>query len=369
MTSIGSRLGVAPRDVLEALLSHLADAVYLVDADGRIGFVNPAALAMLGYAEEELLGRDAHATLHHHRLDGTPYPARDCPILRARATGETVRGDGDAFWRRDGAPFRIDFSSAPLDTARGIGAVVVFRDVTRRIAGEQAALREAAERARAQEIHASRARLVQAADAERRRLVRNLHDGSQQRLARILLELGRLARELGDPSAGRTDAAARLSEIARETRVAIAELRELGSGLSPQILVTRGLGAAVESLTAPLAIPVERHIPPRRYAEMIETTAYFVIAEALTNVIKHASASSASVTLTLGPGRVLLVRVADDGRGGARARDGGGLAGIADRLAAAGGELSLRSPQGGGTQLLARLPGEPPPAAVASGGA
>jgi PAS domain S-box-containing protein len=357
VATIRSRLGVASRDVLEALLAHIADAVYLVDVDGRIAFVNPAALTLLGYEEDELLGLDAHATLHHHRLDGRPYPAADCPILRARPTRETVRGDGEAFWRKDGTSLRIDFSSAPLDTTRGPGAVVVFRDVTERMAAERAALHQVAERARAQEIHASRARLVEAADDERRRLVRDLHDGSQQRLVRILLELRLAAKQLTG-RAGEAGLAARLEEIAQETTLAIAELRELSSGLSPQILVTRGLAAAVESLTAVLPIPVELAIAEQRFAQMIETTAYFFVAESLNNVIKHSRATAASVSLTIDRDGQLVLQVVDDGRGGATPRAGGGLAGMSDRLAAAGGEVALSSPVGGGTSIVALLPGE-----------
>ncbi len=352
-----SRLGIASRDVLEALLAHIADAVYLVDADGRIAFVNPAALTLLGYEEDELLGLDGHATLHHHHLDGRPYPAADCPILRARATRETVRGDGEAFWRKDGTSFPIDFSSAPLDTTRGTGAVVVFRDVTERMAAERAMLHQVAERVRAEEIHASRARLVQAADDERRRLVRDLHDGSQQRLVRILLKLRLATKELTGRADG-AELAASLEEVAQETTLAIAELRELSSGLSPQVLVTRGLAAAVASLTAALPIPVELAIAEQRFAEMTETTAYFFVAESLNNVIKHSRASAASVSLTIEPGGQLVVAVVDDGCGGATPRAGGGLAGITDRLAAAGGELALRSPAGGGTSIVALLPGE-----------
>ena len=349
---------MASRDVLEALLANVADAVYLVDVDGRIGFANPAALALLGYGEDELLGRDAHATLHHHRLDGTEYPAQECPILRVSATRETVRGYGDAFWHKDGSAFRIAYSSAPLDTARGTGAVVVFRDVTAHIRTEEAARHQAAQRARAEEIHASRGRLVQAADAERRRLVRNLHDGSQQRLVRILLELRLAAKDL----TGRADdVVARLDAVADETTAAIAELRELGSGLSPQILNNRGLAAAVEGLTAGLPIPIELQFVQRRFAETIEAAAYFVIAEALTNVIKHSRAASASVSVTIDSAHRLAVRVADDGCGGASSHAGGGLAGIADRLAALEGELRLQSPPGRGTCIVALLPVGGPP--------
>jgi PAS domain S-box-containing protein len=153
-----AELGMTPRDVLEALVSNIADAVYLVDAEGRVVFANPAAFDLLGW-DEELLGRISHATIHHHHWDGSEFPQDDCPMLRPRLTGETVRIYGDTFWRRDGSKFRVAYSSAPLATEHGNGAVVVFRDVTAQMASEDAARRRAVEHVRAEEIHASRARI------------------------------------------------------------------------------------------------------------------------------------------------------------------------------------------------------------------
>jgi PAS domain S-box-containing protein len=344
-----SELGMTPLDVLEALISNIADAVYLVDNDGRVVFANPAAFELLGW-NEDLMGRISHATIHHHHWDGSEFPQDDCPMLRPRLTGETVRVYGDTFWRRDGSKFRVAYSSAPLATSGGNGAVVVFRDVTAQMAAEDAARQRAVEHGRAEEIHASRARIMEAADAERRRLVRNLHDGAQQRLVRILLAL-RLAGKEDDP-----ELATVLARIADDTDAAISELRDLGAGIRPVILTTRGVRAAVESLTGPFPIPVTIEIPERRYGESIEVGAYFFVAEALTNVIKHAEAESASVVLTEVGGAGITIEVADDGRGGALAVPGRGLAGMQDRLAALEGALAIDSPPGAGTRLTATLP-------------
>ncbi len=255
----------APPELLGLLLDSIADAVYVVDHEGRVEFANPAALELLGWPGEELIGRPSHATIHHHHWDGTPFPEQECLLLRPRTTGETVRAEDDVFWRRDGSRFRVSYSSAPLATAGGRGAVVVFRDVTALLEAEEALRREAVARARAEELHASRARIVEAADAERRRLVRDLHDGAQQRLIGILLALRRAADNSRDAAAAELIEAA-----ARETQAAIGELRDLGSGLHPQILTNRGVAAAVESLTGPLPLVVSLEIPERRWPAAVE---------------------------------------------------------------------------------------------------
>jgi signal transduction histidine kinase len=157
---------------------------------------------------------------------------------------------------------------------------------------------------------------------------------------------------------------ARLDEAAAETQAAIAELRDLGSGIHPQILTNRGVAAAVESLTGPLPLLVELDVPERRWPAAVEAAAYFVVAEALTNVVKHAEANAASVRVA-DEGDRLVVEVADDGRGGATAAAGRGLAGMQDRVAALGGTLAVESAPGAGTRLRATLPLSPPASAPA----
>ena len=367
----------APPELLAVLLDSIADAVYVVDHEGRVEFANPAALELLGWEADDLLGMPSHATIHHHHWDGRPFPEADCPLLRPRTTGETVRAEDDVFWRRDGSRFRVAYSSAPLATDHGRGAVVVFRDVTAQLEAEEALRREAVAQARAEELHASRARIVEAADAERRRLVRDLHDGAQQRLIGILLALrraaDRAARAEADAEAAGAgtagaggDVAELIEAAARETQAAIAELRDLGSGLHPQILTNRGVAAAVESLTGSLPLVVTLEIPERRWPAAVEAAAYYTIAEALTNVVKHADASAATVRVR-DDGGELVVTVADDGRGGATPAPGRGLAGLRDRVEALGGTLAVGAgasgagadagdAAGAGTVLEARLP-------------
>jgi PAS domain S-box-containing protein len=357
------RLGSGAAAVLEALVSSIADAVYAVDRDGAVQYVNPAAVRMLGYDREtELLGRPSHATIHNIRPDGTPFPEDECPLLRPRVTGETVRVDEDWFVRRDGSLLPVAYSSAPVETASGRGAVVVFQDITERRASEAAQRREAAERARSAALHASRARIVQAQIEERRRLARDLHDGAQQQLVNLMisLQLALRADDLTD------DVRAQLGEALAEATAAVDDLRELAAGLLPSILTHRGLGGAIESLAARAPVPVQLDVTDERYAPAIEATAYFVVAEALTNIAKHAGAGEATVRVAPAGDR-LVVEVTDDGRGGAEAHEGRGLAGLADRVAALDGDFHVASPPAGGTRLVAELPLDDPVSAPAAG--
>jgi signal transduction histidine kinase len=209
--------------------------------------------------------------------------------------------------------------------------------------------------ARVAELTESRAETVDTQAAELRRIERDLHDGAQARLVSLGMSLG-MAEEVlrTDP-----DAAARLLAEAREdSGQALAELRELVRGMHPPVLADRGLPGAVQALALahPLPVRVDDHLPGRPPAP-VESAAYFAIAEALTNVTKHAHASSATVRLGHEDGR-LLVRVSDDGRGGATATTGGGLHGMVRRLSAFDGTVTVTSPPGGPTAVLMEIPCE-----------
>jgi PAS domain S-box-containing protein len=343
---IAQRLGSDEAELLSALMASMADAVYAIDDAGVVLFANAAAVAILGYsAESELIGRPSHATIHHSHPDGRPFPEADCPLLRPRQTGEPVRVDQDWFVRRDGSFVPVAYSSAPVTVGSRRGAVVVFSDISERARAES-------ERLRAEAIHASRARIVQAALQERRRLGRDLHDGAQQRLINVIFALQVAGRGAGDAAAQRA-----IAEAMEETQLAIRDLRDLGAGLDPSVLAHRGLAAAIASLTARTPVPVTVDVPARRFDPLVESTAYFVVAEALANVAKHAQATEAAVTISAGTDCV-RVTVTDDGRGGAAPNltGGSGLAGLTDRVAAVGGTLAVASPTGAGTRLTAELP-------------
>jgi signal transduction histidine kinase len=205
-------------------------------------------------------------------------------------------------------------------------------------------------RAQLEEVRASRARIVAAADEERRRLERDLHDGAQQRLVALSLKLA-LARTDADPVAGAT-----LEHARDDIEHALAELREFARGVHPSVLREDGLDSAVEALARRAPLPVEIIGEARdRLPDPIELAAYFFVSEALANVSKHARATHATVTIARKPGR-LTVAVTDDGVGGANASGGSGLAGLADRLAALDGTLAIQTDPRAGTTLVATIP-------------
>src|ERR1051325_3359744 len=166
----------ATTDTLFRAVAAVADALYVVDSDGRIAFLNPAALTILGYDDEsELLGKPSHETIHYLRPDRTPFPAEECPLLRPLRTGATVWIERDWFVRKDGSSVPVGYSSAPVELEDGRGAVVAFRDLS--------------ERLRLGEVEASRARIARTAYAARRTIQRDLHDGAQQQFASVALQL------------------------------------------------------------------------------------------------------------------------------------------------------------------------------------
>jgi signal transduction histidine kinase len=207
-------------------------------------------------------------------------------------------------------------------------------------------------RERVDDLRDARARIIAAADAERRRIERDLHDGAQQRLVALSLTLGLAEARLNDPQA----AAPLIAQAREEARLAVQELRELASGIHPALLSDRGLGPALEALAARAPVPTTVDgVPERRLPPQIESACYFITAEALTNVAKYAGATSASVSLAFEHGRVRLI-VRDDGAGGADLNAGSGLRGLRDRVEALDGHLHVDSPPGLGTTLIAEMP-------------
>ncbi|EXG82607.1 sensor histidine kinase [Cryptosporangium arvum] len=238
----------------------------------------------------------------------------------------------------------------PVVVAAGAAPLLARLDaaLARRLLGPTAA--EALD-ARLAELARSRARTIEAADAERRRIERDLHDGTQQRLVALALTLG-LARTALADGPGR-DA---VESAHRQAKAVLAELRDFVRGLHPAVLDDRGLDAALSGLVAGLPQPVELHVDVAgRCPPAIEAIAYFVVSETLTNVTRHAHASRVEVVVVRRGDRLRLT-VVDDGVGGAAGRAGGGLEGLAQRVAAVDGEFRIESPPGGPTRVEAELP-------------
>jgi signal transduction histidine kinase len=208
-------------------------------------------------------------------------------------------------------------------------------------------------RAQLETVKESRARIATAADEERRRIERDLHDGAQQRLVALALELRSAQRGLGaeaDPELDRL-----LASTADELQVAVEELRSLAHGIHPGALTQAGLSSALEALAARVPIPVTVDATTERFPAEVEVTAYFVASEALANVVKHAEASKVVISARRDNG-TLVIEVSDDGVGGATASNGSGLHGLADRLEAHGGRLSVESVRGLGTRVVGEIP-------------
>src|SRR4051812_4392495 len=206
--------------------------------------------------------------------------------------------------------------------------------------------------ARLEEIQGSRARVLEAGQQERQRLERNLHDGAQQRLIALSLDLGLLEAQLGDDA----DTRLRLKGARREIALSLEELRAVAHGIHPAVVSAHGLGVALEQLAARAAVPVRLTVElAERLPEGLEVAAYYVVSESLANVGKHARASAATVGVARENGHV-VVEIVDDGVGGADTERGTGLRGLADRVEALGGTLRIWTFRGTGTRVRAELP-------------
>jgi PAS domain S-box-containing protein len=326
------------------------------------------ASAVVRYDDDEqatIVGRHVRDSIDVLRVGERLGADADSAVGAVRRTGAAARVDDWGGMRGELAEtmFRIGYRStaaAPILVAGNIwGAVAIASedplpaDSENRLGAycELASLAIASAQART-DLIASRARLVKAGDEQRRKLERNLHDGAQQRLVSVALTLRvASARLASDPDA----AATLLEDAAGELDAGLAELRETARGLHPAILTEQGLRAALEALAQRAAIDVDIEAPAEQLPEHIEATAYYIVSEALTNVIKHSGAGSARVCVRR-DGEVLRCEVADDGRGGAESSRGTGILGLRDRAEAAGGTLSIASPAGRGTLVTATLP-------------
>jgi signal transduction histidine kinase len=365
----GAAAALAGREVADGLnlTASAYQVVYDVTAVGLIVF--PVTLLMgvlrtrLSYAGvarlvRELAGPlepgDVRTALSHTLKD----PSLELYYWSASAGGY-VDVDGapaDPQAKSDCLVRLIEWDSQPLaaivadpvltDDANFVDAVVAAA----RLALQNEAL-QAEVRAQLAQLRGAAGRIVEAGETERRRIERNLHDGAQQRLLALSLSLASTRQRMGD-DAGVRDVLTRAGEQLQE---AITELRELARGIHPILLTQEGLGPSLQGLAERASVPVELHCVNQRFPETVEATAYFVAAEALTNAMRHAHTPQVWVDIDR-RGNELIVSVSDAGVGAADIGRGSGLRGLADRVAAIGGSLSVDSRPGAGTTVTARLP-------------
>jgi len=322
-----------------AILDSALDAVITIDDRGRVIEFNRAAERIFGHSAQTAVGRDMASLIvppslrETHRRGLARYLETGVPaVLDRRLELIGMRADGSEF------PVELTITRIGLPGPPTFTGYV--RDITERKAAEE-------------ELRASRARIVEAADTERRRLERNLHDGAQQHLVSLALRLRNAAECLDDDPAAAHEL---LDQAGVELAVAIEELRELARGLHPAVLSERGLRPALEGLASRSPVRVEIvDVPEARLPDAVEVAAYYVVAEALTNVAKHADAERIAVRVEV-DGDDAIVEVSDDGVGGVELDAGGGLLGLTDRVEALGGRVLIYSPPGDGTTVRARIP-------------
>jgi signal transduction histidine kinase len=246
----------------------------------------------------------------------------------------------------EGTPIAVVIADPALARYRGLFDAAVQ---TSGLALKHAQLQAQAAREKLEQVRASRARIIEAGLAERRRLERDLHDGVQQHLLGLAARLTTAMTRTADP-----EAIAAFGQARDGLKEVLAELRDLAHGIHPAVLSQGGLAAALEDVAERLPLPVRVTVPAFRVGAAVEATAYFVACEALTNVVKHAKADSATVTVRLDESR-LDMEIADDGVGGVT-RGGHGLANVLDRVSALDGEVAIDSPPGEGTRLVVTIP-------------
>jgi PAS domain S-box-containing protein len=325
----------AAQTELERFFALSVDMLCVLGYDGYYKRVNPAFERTLGFTEEELLARPFVEFVHP---DDRAASAAD---LQSLGSGVQTGIYEERHLHKDGSYRWLHWRA--VEGGDQDSCYALARDVTDRKLAES-------------ELASSRARIVEAADAARKRIERDLHDGAQQTLVGLSLKLRLIRMRVSDPEVG-----AMLDELSDELRLALEELRELARGIHPSILTTYGLEEALNGLAdrAPIEVDVSLGIG-ERLPPAVEAAVYFVAAEGLTNVAKYAQASRVEIRVARRPeDEATLVEIADDGIGGADPSAGTGLQGLTDRIAALGGNLSVLSPAARGTTIRAEIPSAP----------
>ncbi len=358
-----------------ANLAHLDQDLVQKLEDARYVVLPTVPFAFLaGLLSSRVAGATAVSEVVARLGDPTARRTGVCHVLDEALDGTSLEfaywdPDRDAYVNASGAQVELPSSGStrvatPLEPHRSPSALLIHdssrldeRELVRAVTAATTLTLENERLAqqlhsKIEELRASRVRIVESGDAARRRLERDLHDGAQQRLVSLALNLGMLGSKLdGDPEAAR-----QLESARKDLDHALKELIELARGIHPSVLSDRGLDAALEGLAIRAPLPVElADTPGERLPDRVESAAYFVVAEALTNVAKYSGADHATVRVVRADGRV-VVEVSDDGVGGADPDKGTGLRGLFDRVSALDGQLEVDSERGRGTTITAMIP-------------
>jgi PAS domain S-box-containing protein len=358
------------RDQLGLLLASTGEGIFGIDLAGHCMFINPAGARQIGWAPAEVLGRNMHELTHHSHADGSPYPDTDCPIFNAFRQGLPCRIDTEVFWRRDGTPFPVEYSSHPiLDGGAVRGAVITFVDIT--------------ERQRAQELSAALARQRdlaawsdQVREEERTRIAREVHDELGSLLVALKMDVAWLDKRLSEQAAREPAAAQEMRErlrckcrnMGRLIESAVDNVGRIITDLRPSILDHQGLWAALEwqahevVQSAELELDWDLRTPEGGLPELPEPMAmgvFRIFQEMLSNVGRHAQAGRVAVRIGF-EGGVLHLAVEDDGRGAApeafESPTAYGVMGMRERALHLGGRIGIRSAPGRGSTFTLTLP-------------
>lgn len=364
------------RDRLSLLLDSTGEGIFGVDTHGLCSFINPAGARMLGYQPQEVLGRNMHELTHHTHLDGSHYPADDCPIFRAFRAGVSCRIDTEVLWRRDGTALPVEYTSYPiLDGGAVLGAVVTFVDISQRKAQEQQLrlAHEQLERRVTERTHALTQALSQLRDLqahlehvredERTRIAREIHDELGSLLVGLKMDVSWLEKRVSDEPTLRCKCHGMRGLIDN----AVENVGRIITDLRPSILDHQGLWATLEwqvqdfidssELRCLWSIDIDPGLPS---PEGDHATAIFrIFQEMLSNVARHAQSSEVTIRVRATPGDLTLL-VKDNGRGAPPSAferpDAYGVMGMRERAGHHGGWLQISSEPGQGTQVILSMP-------------
>jgi PAS domain S-box-containing protein len=340
----------------DLILNSSVEGIIGLDSASQHTFVNAAAVAMLGYDAEELLGRPSHSVWHHTKPDGSPYPREECPIYAAFRDGAVHRVSTEVFWRKDGSSFPVEYASTPIHAeGRLVGAVVTFSDISERIRAE------ADLRASRQELRDLASHLQSVREQERTDVAREIHDELGQALTALKMDVHWLGLRVGAESV----LLEKTRTMSKTIDTTVQAVRRISSQLRPKLLDNLGLSAALEwqarefEQRSGVECDINSEPDDIILAPAISTALFRIFQETLTNIARHAGASSVDVLLKMDPGKVAMT-VIDDGMGitSEQASDARslGIVGMRERMYSLGGTFEISGRAGLGTTVHVTVP-------------